>query len=141
MDEIYSDRVARLIGLVAHFVYWTIFPHINTLPLDNYHLKQLYVQIAQVQAELESKFDHSWQFTNFIMPMIVLAIRIEMENILRNSYPLFFNVSANETQLMRFVNGVITDVLDPNIFYSRFSFLESGKDAIDTKFKQSKGKY
>jgi len=88
-----------------------------------------------VQAELESKFDHSWQFTNFIMPMIVLAIRIEMENILRNSYPLFFNVSANETQLMRFVNGVITDVLDPNIFYSRFSFLESGKDAIDTKFK------
>lgn len=31
------------------------------------------------------------------------------------------------------MNGVITEILDPNLFYSRLSFLESGKDAIDIK--------
>lgn len=35
---------------------------------------------------------------------------------------------------MRLVNGVITELLDPKIYYSRFSFLESGKEAIDKKF-------
>ena len=34
---------------------------------------------------------------------------------------------------MRLINGTITEVLDPNIFYSRLSFLESGKDALDIK--------
>jgi len=39
---------------------------------------------------------------------------------------------------MQLVNGVITQLLDPNVFYSRFSFLESGKDALDIKHKLNK---
>ncbi len=41
---------------------------------------------------------------------------------------------------MRLLNGVITEIFDPNLFYSRLSFLESGKDALDIKFDLSKGK-
>ena len=40
---------------------------------------------------------------------------------------------TNEEKAMRLVNGVITELLDPKIYYSRFSFLESGKEAIDRK--------
>lgn len=36
---------------------------------------------------------------------------------------------------MRLANGVITEVLDPSMYYSRLSFLESGKEAIDKKHK------
>lgn len=39
---------------------------------------------------------------------------------------------------MRLINGVITEILDPKIYYSRFSFLESGKEAIDIKSKINK---
>ena len=28
-EEIHSERTARLIGLIAHFVYWVTFGHIN----------------------------------------------------------------------------------------------------------------
>ena len=38
------------------------------------------------------------------------------------------------------MNGFITEVLDPNLNYSRISFLESGKDAIDLKHDLVKGK-
>ena len=31
------------------------------------------------------------------------------------------------------MNGVVTEVLDPNMYYSRLSFLESGKDALGIK--------
>jgi len=44
------------------------------------------------------------------------------------------DVKTNEERVMRLVNGVITELLDPKIYYSRFSFLESGKEAIDKKF-------
>ena len=74
------------------------------------------------------------RFATFIMPMILLAIRVEMEVILKVNYPQFMDVKENEERTMRFVNGVITELLDPKIYYSRFSFLESGKEAIDRKF-------
>ena len=41
---------------------------------------------------------------------------------------------------MRLINGTITEILDPNIFYSRLSFLESGKDALDIKSNLNQGK-
>ena len=66
--------------------------------------------------------------------MILLAIRVEMEVILKVNYPYFMDVKANEEKAMRLVNGVITELLDPKIYFSRFSFLESGKEAIDRKF-------
>jgi len=69
------------------------------------------------------------------MPMILLAIRVEMEVILKVAYPRFMEVKENEVKTMRMVNGVITELLDPMVFYSRFSFLESGKEAIELKTK------
>jgi len=41
---------------------------------------------------------------------------------------------------MRLINGVITEVFDPNIFYSRLSFLESGKEALDIKNNLNQGR-
>ncbi len=41
---------------------------------------------------------------------------------------------------MRLLNGAVTEVLDPKIYYSRFSFLESGKEAIDIKYRNNKKK-
>ncbi len=38
------------------------------------------------------------------------------------------------------MNGVISELLDPNLFYSRLSFLESGKEALDIKDELNHGK-
>lgn len=85
------------------------------------------------------------------MPMILLAIRVEMEVILKMNFNKFLenkpdghgpainsNLGKNyEEVCMRLVNGVITELLDSNVYYSRLSFLESGKEAIDLKHKIS----
>ena len=39
---------------------------------------------------------------------------------------------------MRLLNGAITEMIDPKLYYSRFSFFESGKEAIDIKFNLHK---
>jgi hypothetical protein len=36
------------------------------------------------------------------------------------------------------MNDVITHLIDPNLYYSRFSFLESGIEAISIKQVQAK---
>lgn len=77
-------------------------------------------------------------FANFVMPMVLLAIRIEIEVIFKNNYPSFMSDEENDNLAMRLINGAITEVLDPKLYYSRFSFLESGKEAIDLKSKMSK---
>ena len=40
---------------------------------------------------------------------------------------------------MKLINLVITAIMDPNLYYSRFSFMESDKRAIDIKFQKRKG--
>jgi len=46
LKEIQSEKIARLIGLASHLVYWSVFGHINQLPLDTYHKKLLFISIA-----------------------------------------------------------------------------------------------
>jgi len=67
------------------------------------------------------------------MPMIMLAIRMEVEVIFKNSYPKFFSREIQERVAMKLINDLITMLIDPNIFYSRFSFFESSREAIGIK--------
>ena len=38
---------------------------------------------------------------------------------------------------MKLMNDVITLLIDPNLYYSRFSFFESGREAINIKYDVS----
>ena len=80
-------------------------------------------------------------------------MRLQVDVIMQMTYPLFYGdigpsgvkTSDGETppylrKAMRMINGVITDLIDPNIFFSRISFLESGKEAIDIKNDLKLGK-
>ena len=70
--------------------------------------------------------------------MILLAIRIECDIIFKNSYPNFFADETQEKIAMKLINDLITQLIDPNIFYSRFSFFESGREAINIKYAKSR---
>ena len=70
--------------------------------------------------------------------MIVLAIRREIEVIFKNRYRIFFSKERHEKIAFKLINDVITQLIDPNIYYSRFSFFESGREAINIKYEKSK---
>lgn len=72
------------------------------------------------------------------MPMIVLAVRIEVEIIFKNSYKIFFSKEQHERIALKLINDVITQLIDPNLYYSRLSFFESGREAINIKYDKSK---
>lgn len=138
LTRINSPDVARLIGLVAHFTYWCIFGHINQVPLDEYHKRQLFISITQIQSKLESSNIIKKGFTIFTMPMIVLAVRALVDYIFRNTYVKFYEEHRHDQILSKLVNDVITVLLDPNMYYSRFSFFESEKDAMKLTYHKAR---
>lgn len=72
-------------------------------------------------------------FACFVMPLLLLAIRLEVESIYRNTYPEVMSDPETEEKAMQLMSCLVTEIIDPNLYYSRFSFLESGKEAIDLK--------
>jgi hypothetical protein len=69
------------------------------------------------------------KFDNFLNE----SLKKEFKKLLNNITSYFNSEDDMEKMTMRLINGAITEVLDPKIYYSRFSFLESGKEAIDLK--------
>ena len=51
---------------------------------------------------MEAKYTGKRTFPTFIMPMIMLAIRMEIEVIFKNSYPEFFS-KVNHEKVSQFV--------------------------------------
>jgi len=79
--------------LTAHFIYWCVFGNFNDLPLDDYHIKQLFVSLIQTMSTIEYQYKKTEKqrvlFSGFIMPMIILAIRVEIEIIFKMNYRQF----------------------------------------------------
>ena len=72
------------------------------------------------------------------MPMLMLAMRMQVYSIFKNTYPEFFAVEIHDKIATKLFNDLITSLADPNLLYSRFSFFESGRDAINIKFARSR---
>ena len=111
-EEIKSDRVAKLIGLCSHFVYWAVLGNFNNLPLDDYHMKQLFISMLQCISAIELDFMKNRKmrakFVNFVMPMIILTIRVEMEVIFKMNYRAFL---ANKGSKTKNENGIEEDLV------------------------------
>lgn len=85
----------------------------------------------------------------------MLITRIEIDVIFQITFDKFFNnigPSGSKQPIAKgqvpfhiqkangHMNGVITELLDPNLFYSRLTFLDSDKEAFDIKEKLQMGK-
>ena len=47
-DEITRESTAKMVGLICHLTYWSVFGNLNKLALDSFHIKQLFISIAQI---------------------------------------------------------------------------------------------
>ena len=126
----------RLVGLVIHFVYWSIFGHFNQLPIDNYHKTKIFLTIQKMLNEIVAQYNINKRFSTFFMPMIVLAIRRKVDGAFHAKYTLLFKDPHAGAAAINNITLLLTKLLDPNVLYSRFSSLESSDKAIAIKLKQ-----
>lgn len=72
-----------------------------------------------------------------MLPMIVLTLKMMTEFILRNNYPALFEMERPCAIALEKLYMLITNMLDPNMLYSRFAFFESEIQAVNKKFSVS----
>ena len=77
LKEVSNENTAEIIGLLSHLTYWIVFGHLNREPLDDYHLKQVFIRLTEIQQKFQSRAvgKGGQLFVAFILPMILLAIR------------------------------------------------------------------
>lgn len=138
-NEIKNPQFAKLTGLVAHMAYWCVFGHFNQKPLDDSYKKVMFVEASKIKADLDMKYQGKYLYTSLIMPILILCLRIEIDAVFKFCYPEFFAIEKYSEITLILLNDVITRLLDPNLFFSRFSFFESDKGAVNLKFKMKKG--
>ena len=85
------------------------------------------------------KYQGKFVYTSLVMPILVLWIRIEIDAVFKYWFPQFFSITKYSDSALILINDVITRLLDPNLFFSRFSFFESDKRAVNLKFTMKKG--
>lgn len=128
--------MAKLAGLIAHFVYWLVLGKFNPLPIDSYHKTLIFLSVQKTIDEIVAKYNTKKAFTTFFMPMVILAIRRVIDVIFHTKYPLLFTSPTASTLALNNISLLLTKLLDPNVLYSRFSSLESGSSAIAFKLRQ-----
>ena len=52
-NQLKSDSVAKLVGIMAHFVYWSVFGGFNQLPIDAYHMEKMLKTILEQLKNVE----------------------------------------------------------------------------------------
>jgi len=129
--------MARLTGLVVHFVYWSVFGHFNQVQVDVQNKKLMFLTIQKLLNEVIAQYNVNRHFSSFFMPTLVVALRREVDSVFHLKYPLLFKDPTASAAAQTNMTLLLTKLLDPNVLYSRFSSLESGKDAINIKLKQS----
>jgi hypothetical protein len=65
-NQLKADSVAKLVGILSHFVYWSVFGGFNNLPIDSYHMeKMLRTILEQLKSVEESTIKSS--VDNFVL--------------------------------------------------------------------------
>lgn len=39
--------MSKLVGILSHFVYWSVFGNFNELPIDTYHMETMFKTIME----------------------------------------------------------------------------------------------
>jgi len=132
LRNLQKEPVIRLIGLTAHFSYWTVFGHLHSITLGEDKQQQMFLSILTLFNK-EETLARDKKLT--YLGVIVLVMRMVVERIFEKTYPQFFSLKPQAETGFEKLQLVISKLFDPENYYSRFSFIESGKDAIQASTK------
>lgn len=135
-----TSTMKRLVGLVSHYLYWTVLrKHIpseeNAKTLSEEDRQTVYLAIAGTFNDVEMQLKKRKHDVVFQLPLVLLSVKVGVETIFRDTYPTWFKLEeeehgeGNSVTLKKF-NVVIAKMFDPDNYNSHVSALESTTEAM-----------
>lgn len=134
--KLQTQIVYRIIGLTLNLIYWIVFGFINRFQIDKSTKQYLYFKLLQEIQSLDMDFYPKKLFNKIYMPLLILIVRIECENIIVKKFKTLFENKDNRPKALEKVNELITVIFDPHCYYNTFTII-GGNTAI-LKHKLSK---
>ena len=121
--KIQSKGVFKIIGLTINLIYWIVFGYINRFQIDQATKQYLYFKLLEEIQNLEIGFKSKKLYIKIFMPLLILILRIECENIFCNKFVLLFSKKERKKDAMEKVNELVTTIFDPHAYYNTFTII------------------
>lgn len=124
-------ETARLAGLLTHFVYWNLLGHLHPPKkrLPDAKRQDLVISIHELWSSLTLPHQDSAVGAGFVIPALLLAVKMVVEMIMSDQYQDVFRGSAL-ARLVDEINVTCMNLLDPDCLFSRFGALDTRPEAI-----------
>ncbi|MCQ2819248.1 MAG: hypothetical protein MJ252_18450, partial [archaeon] len=134
--KLQNENVFRIIGLTINLIYWIVFGFINRYQIDKSTKQYLFFKLLKEIQNLSLEFVNMKLYNKIFMPMLILVLRIELENIFVKKFVNLFKAPGAQQKALLLVNELITVIFDPHCYYNTFT-LTGGNTAL-LKHKLSK---
>ncbi|KAL3671485.1 hypothetical protein V7S43_003408 [Phytophthora oleae] len=137
-EALISPAMVELVQSTVRYLFLTvIYTSCTTREQGRVGTEQntLFVSIAQNFAMLRSKLERKQLFTPrpqlaVLVPLLLLALRVDVETLVRLQYPMSFSCAAAEMALLlQALDARISQLLDPDANWSRLAALETTHEA------------
>ncbi|GMF10129.1 unnamed protein product [Phytophthora lilii] len=145
-DALVSPAMIELVQSTVRYLFLTtIHPATPARQkrASSYEQDALFVSIAQRFAILRAKMERKQRSAPrhqvaVLVPLLLLALRVDVETLVRLQYPMSFSCAADEmAHLLQVLDDQITQLLDPDANWSRLAVLETTHEAGQARASSS----
>ncbi|EGZ15763.1 hypothetical protein PHYSODRAFT_509593 [Phytophthora sojae] len=145
-EALVSPAMVELVQSTVRYLYLTVIHPSTTAKggkRSNYEQDALFVSIAQRFAILRAKMDRKQRSTArpqlaVLIPLLLLALRVDVETLVRLQYPMSFACVAEEmARILQVMDERISQLLDPDANWSRLAALETTHEAGQARASSS----
>lgn len=143
-EQLVTEESVRLIGLLAHFLYWIVLEHVHPppqrLPIQSKQSLVLTIQElwSLIQAPARQRLGRRGELLSkdgpagisFVIPAFMLAIKRGVEWCFTVSHPWIFAEQRSTQQFIDQLNITFMRLFDPDCLYASFGALEASEKAI-----------
>jgi len=143
-EQLVTEESVRLIGLLAHYLYWIVLEHIHEpsqrLPDQSKQSMVLTIQElwSLIQAPARQRLGRRGELLSkdgpagisFVIPAFMLALKRGVEWCFQQSYPFICSETVSNTQLIDQINVLFMRLFDPDCLYASFGSLLASSKAI-----------
>ncbi|KAK1944959.1 hypothetical protein P3T76_003492 [Phytophthora citrophthora] len=143
-EALLSPAMVELVQSTVRYLFITaICTSTSKEPRADTEQNTLFVSIAQNFAVLRSKLECKQRSTYrpqvaVLVPLLLLALRVDVETLVRLQYPMSFSCAAAEmVLLLQTLDTRISQMLDPDANWSRLASLETTHEAGQARASSS----
>ena len=133
-----NKDIYRIIGLCINLIYWVVFGNFNRIQIDQVTKQFMYIKLLKEIRTLQDGFTDKTLCNKIFLPLLILIVRIECENVFSRKLTKLFNCDNNSKQVaFNKINEFITAIFDPHCYFNTFALMGGNAAIIKHKYSKS----